>query len=196
MYSKISNLVIAFHGCDASVFKKVIIDGKQLKDSVNNYDWLGHGQYFWENNYDRAFQWAQQQSKKGGSIKEPAVIGAVIDLGYCMNLTDSKYIALLKDTYLQMKNDFEILETEMPVNKNIGNNNDLLLRQLDCAVIEYLHSLNDKNGEACFDSVRGVFIEGKPIYENSGIFEKTHIQICVKNPNCIKGYFRPLKQSK
>jgi hypothetical protein len=35
-----------------------------------------------------------------------------------------------------------------------------------------------------------VFIEGAPIYEGSGFFEKTHIQIAVCNPDCIKGVFR------
>lgn len=39
---------------------------------------------------------------------------------------------------------------------------------------------------------RGVFTEGGPIYPNAGFVEKTHIQICIINPNCIKGYFAPL----
>lgn len=42
-----------------------------------------------------------------------------------------------------------------------------------------------------YDSVRGIFIEGDAIYPDSGILAKTHIQICVRNPNCIKGYFSP-----
>ena len=42
-----------------------------------------------------------------------------------------------------------------------------------------------------YDSVRGIFLEGNAIYPDSGILEKTHIQICVRNPNCIKGYFAP-----
>lgn len=44
------------------------------------------------------------------------------------------------------------------------------------------------------DSIRGAFIEGKRIYPNSGFYEKTHIQICVRNPNCIKGYFAPKRE--
>ena len=51
-------------------------------------------------------------------------------------------------------------------------------------------------GLKSYDSVRGVFVEGSPVYENSGIMNKTHIQICVTNPNCIKGYFRPLEHNK
>ena len=42
-----------------------------------------------------------------------------------------------------------------------------------------------------FDSVRGVFWEGKELYKNAGFREKDHIQICIRNPNCIKGYFLP-----
>jgi hypothetical protein len=33
-------------------------------------------------------------------------------------------------------------------------------------------------------------LEGQPIYETSGFHEKTHIQICVRNPKNIKGVFR------
>ena len=36
-----------------------------------------------------------------------------------------------------------------------------------------------------------IFWEGKPLYPNAGFAEKNHIQICVCNPNCIKGYFLP-----
>jgi hypothetical protein len=38
--------------------------------------------------------------------------------------------------------------------------------------------------------VRGVFLEGKPIYETSGFFERTHIQICVRDLRNIKAVFR------
>lgn len=33
--------------------------------------------------------------------------------------------------------------------------------------------------------------EGHSLYPNAGFAEKDHIQICVCNPNCIKGYFLP-----
>jgi len=40
------------------------------------------------------------------------------------------------------------------------------------------------------DSVKGVFTEGKLLYPDSGFDEKTHTQIVVRNPHCIKGVFR------
>lgn len=45
-----------------------------------------------------------------------------------------------------------------------------------------------------FDSTRGVFTEGGPVFPGAGILEKSHIQICIRNPNCIKGFFLPRKE--
>lgn len=36
----------------------------------------------------------------------------------------------------------------------------------------------------------GVFVEGEPIYPGAGFDAKTHVQICVCDPACIKGVFR------
>ena len=56
LYSRRSNLVIGFHGCDQSVVEKVIAGKTELLASTNDYDWLGSGIYFWENNEERAWQ--------------------------------------------------------------------------------------------------------------------------------------------
>jgi hypothetical protein len=80
----------------------------------------------------------------------------------------------------------------MPQNK--GGDADLTLRELDCAAIQSLHKSIKENKEKEFDSVRGVFWEGKRLYPNAGFREKNHIQICVRNIDCIKGYFLPLKR--
>jgi len=71
--------------------------------------------------------------------------------------------------------------TYLPTNRNLKNaiQEDSLLRELDCAVLETVHKINHKRNLPPFDSVRGVF------------GEKNHIQICIRNPNCIKGFFIP-----
>jgi len=45
-----------------------------------------------------------------------------------------------------------------------------------------------------FDSTRGVFTEGGPAFDGAGIYAKSHIQICIRNLNCIKGFFLPRKE--
>ena len=57
-----------------------------------------------------------------------------------------------------------------------------------------IHEYNENFKKQPFDSVRGVFTEGKRPYPKAGFKEKTHIQICIINPNCIKGYFSPLSK--
>jgi hypothetical protein len=79
----------------------------------------------------------------------------------------------------------------MPRNIGAKGSKELLLRNLDCAVIEAVHTFNKEAERSAYDTVRGMFIEGEPIYESAGIYDKSHIQICVRNQNCIKGYFHP-----
>jgi hypothetical protein len=113
----------------------------------------------------------------------------VIDLGYCLDLFDYQNLLMLKNAYralLKLNACFK-----MPENKTVGSTGDLLLRELDCSVIEILHLLKQKNGQPPFDSVRSVFYEGDELYPNAGFREKDHVQICIRNPNCIKGFFLP-----
>lgn len=192
MYATLPNIVLGFHGCDKSVFDKILYEHEPFRPSENDYDWLGHGMYFWEQNLERAWEWAKSgQTNPKLHIKTPAVIGAVIDLGFCLNLIDSNNIQLLKNQYKIFELEMFIADKPIRRNQNLKDNTDLLLRYLDCAVIEDLHEERSVNGEVPFDSVRGVFFEGKPIYESSGFMEQSHIQICVRNPNCIKGFFAP-----
>lgn len=50
------------------------------------------------------------------------------------------------------------------------------------------------SGITPFDSIRGMFVEGEPAYKGAGIVEKTRNQLCIVNPNCIKGNFLPREQ--
>ena len=67
---------------------------------------------------------------------------------------------------------------------------DYLKRYLDCAVIGYLHLVNELAGDEIFDTVRGLFTEGGQAFPGSGFKKKTHVQIAVRNAACIKGLFR------
>ena len=197
MYSTKTGLVLGFHGCDESIINDILLGKKELKQSDNTYDWLGHGIYFWENSPSRAVEFAEflknNPQRARTPIKSPSVIGAVIDLGYCLDFTDYSNLQLLKGGYELLKTAIDKSGVKL-TNKPIGENKDLLFRELDCAVIETLHSLISADTDLKpFDSVRGVFWEGKEIYPNAGFKEKNHIQICIRNRNCIKGYFLPRK---
>ncbi len=198
MYRSLPSFVLGFHGCDKEVAERVLAGKDNLKHSENDYDWLGHGIYFWENSPQRALQYAKHLKQNPhltkSRIKQEAVIGAVIDLGNCLNLLEAESLQLLKSTYGFLKQYAENEKSPLPVNsKPFGEEKDILIRRLDCAVIEATHTLYDVMEKPRFDSVRGVFWEGKELYPNAGFREKNHIQICVRNLDCIKGYFRPRK---
>jgi len=86
MYSRLPSFILGFHGCDRSLARAVIDGKRSLRLSTNRYDWLGEGVYFWENTPQRALEFAAEfagRKRQGKSaIREPAVIGAVVDWGF------------------------------------------------------------------------------------------------------------------
>jgi hypothetical protein len=193
IYKKLPGLVLGFHGCDKSVGEDLLCGRKtQLNKSNNDYDWLGGGIYFWEANPWRAHEFAASAAGSSsnttkGSITTPFVVGAVIDLGHCCNLLDADALGELKAAHTVLKEAVATVEGQpMPANRG----KDFAARYLDKAVIQTLHALREKANLPAYDTVRGAFIEGDPLYEGAGFHEKNHIQIAVRSPQCIKGYFR------
>jgi len=198
MYPAKPGLLFGFHGCDRAVRDSIVNQQSMLKSSDKDYNWLGTGMYFWENDPERALHFAQElhhRPQKGKDpIDDPAVLGAVIDLGLCLDLLEKKYIELVRQSRGNLEKIYELLGLDLPKNQGVGGSIDLLIRKLDNAVIENLHSLQKKNKQRPFDSVRGFFTEGAILYPTAGFYEKSHIQLCIRNPNCIKGFFIPREE--
>jgi hypothetical protein len=168
-----SNFILGYHGCDRRVGEQ-LLRGAQFKLSDNDYDWLGPGIYFWEANPQRGLEFALEASGRSGSqIKDPFAIGAVIELGLCLDLTTSAGLAWVR---LAHKILLEVTQTAgLPLPSNSG---------------DQLHTILAAQSQPAIDTVKGAFTEGAPLYPGSGFREKTHIQIAVRNPDCIKGVFR------
>src|SRR5579863_6459375 len=90
---KDSRLVFGYHGTRLGRADTIVSLGR-FTPSANDYDWLGHGIYFWEHAPARAWQWARE---KYGS--EGAVIEAKIRLGFCLDLTDVGFTDALRAAY-------------------------------------------------------------------------------------------------
>ncbi|MPY72816.1 MAG: hypothetical protein GEU87_01010 [Alphaproteobacteria bacterium] len=185
MHRLSASFVLGYHGCDATVARR-LLNGHDFKPSSNDYDWLGHGVYFWEANPARGLEFAREtQAMDPRSIRTPTVVGAVIDLGLCLDLTTSAGIQIVRDAYQNLVKITTEAKSSLPRNRE-----DSLRRNLDCAVVNLVHEVRKNAGYPPIDTVRTVFTEGKPIYDGSGFLMKSHIQICVCNPACIKGVFR------
>jgi hypothetical protein len=186
---------IGYHGCDESLVTEVLSGKTKLIKSAKRYDWLGAGVYFWENGFNRAQDGAKARaSEPGHAVKKPAVLGAIINLGRCLDLLDTEATDLLAGLYPMFEKAITAKGAEMPKNASpkVGsvNPNDLVLRFLDCAVINWALDELAKDGEK-FDTVRCVYSEGLPCFDGSKIMAQSHIQLVVRNTEVITGYFKP-----
>lgn len=185
------SFILGFHGCEKSVGDAIIQGTEQhLRWSDKEHDWLGHGVYFWEGDPARAWQWALQREAES-KIAEPCVIGAIIDLKHCLDLFSHDGLLQVKEVHSELEKTMRKAGAAMP--RNVGKTPDKAGRRLDCAVMNYLHEYRRQRREEPYDSVRGAFLEGEPLYKDAGFRSLNHIQICVRSPSCIKGYFRPLQ---
>jgi hypothetical protein len=186
-------LVLAYHGCSLETAQQ-LLGGSLFQPSTQDYDWLGAGIYFWENDILRAYQWANESRL---SFDHPSVVGAVIELGNCLDLTTQSGISAVKVAYdkfiLTSKSDGVPIPANVDSVKNPSG--DKILRRLDCAVMNYLYKIAKIEQESApqsqpFATVRAMFPEGTELYPGAGFRDKTHIQLCVREPEQIMGVFR------
>jgi hypothetical protein len=162
-------LVEGYHGSSVRHLAVIVREGL-FESSKNDYDWLGHGVYFWEDAPCRAWLWARQ---KYGD-RDAAVVQATVRLGRCLDLTDIRYTEAIKRAFDGLREAYARQKKIMPVNRGKA-------RLLDCLVINYV-------AEYVFpecETVRAPFLEGPPIFDGSAILSESHIQIVVRKPTGI-----------
>ena len=162
-----------------------------MEPSDTRFDWLGPGIYFWESDPYRAWAWAEARHEA------PGVVGAIIDFRECLDLLNREDQDLLQAAYESLATITAAAGKKLPQNRNMptGGDTNRRARALDCAVIKHLHSMmrDEETGDAFdwFDTVRGMFTEGDEIYPGAAFYRQSHVQIAVRNPDCIKGLFLP-----
>ena len=135
-----TSFVLGYHGCNAEVGERCLL-GEPLVGSDQEYDWLGPGIYFWESDPLRAWEWAEEKVQRG-KFGKAFVIGAVIDLGNCLDLMSRESLELLKKAHrsLFIASQSDENYPPLPYNRNAGERDkDKLFRFLDCAVIKHFH---------------------------------------------------------
>jgi hypothetical protein len=194
VHSTYQRMVVGYHGCDAAVAAKVLAGTQDLQLSTNAYDWLGEGVYFWEHGPQRAYEWAIEQARVARTkVTNPFVLGARIDLGVCLDLLDTANTRFLGKWYTRLRRLMRQNGIPMPRNRDAtrSRQGDKVLRFRDCAVIDYAVSRLLETERIAYQTVRGVFLEGGPAFPGSEIALKSHIQIAVRERNCIVEFFRP-----
>lgn len=180
--------VIGYHGTKRSIASEIVQLKRTFSFSENIDDWLGSGVYFWEFGPQHAWNWAKRRKEKeiqNGTWDEGddiAVLGSMIRLGHCFDLLDTANIGLLKRHY----EEFGRIQSQIgkPLPKNVRSH-----RALDCEVFEFVYASAKRNGVPV-DSSRAVFVptdKKMRVWKGSWISEASHIQLCVRNPECVLG---------
>jgi hypothetical protein len=132
---------------------KVLNGEISLNPSKNRWDWLGSGIYFWEQNPVRALEYAEEcaegKQRNSGRIEIPFVVGAIIELGNCLNLVEPKSIVALKHAHDRLEVTVKESGDKMPINKGAN-------RMLDCAVVQFVHESQKRESEETFDIFAGL----------------------------------------
>jgi hypothetical protein len=115
--------VIGYHACLKEVADRLLLQDEPFKPSANQWDWLGHGVYFWEFGHQRAYDWATEWPKL--KDEDFAVVGAIIQLGECLDLLDTDHTKRLATFAEQYQRDMGPL----PENRGPRRERDLSAHQ-------------------------------------------------------------------
>ena len=125
----------------------------------------------------RTGPWNGLKSKQKKSGEEPAVIEAWIQLRACLNLLD-----------MERMTDLDYATSNLFANHEVMSrlrNTTYGAHFLDRAVIDsYCERM--AHNEVVFQTVLACFPEGVPLYPTSKIPTKAHVQIAVRDLNCIQ----------
>lgn len=174
-----------------------------LDHSKNPYDWLGPGAYFFEGDVERAYMFANASHNNPAKmytekpIGTPAVVGAVLRVQHWLDMTTQAGINEFSMAYPSLL--AGLAETGSPVPENLRSDEDdtyAILRKLDNAVFTFIHDVRANSSPAlpAFQAVRGAFHQGGEVAPKSGFHRGSHVQIALRDNNCVEGWFLPKGQ--
>ena len=173
--------IYGYHGTTTESAKRIIKQG--FAQSRQGYDWLGDGIYFWQDAPERAWEWAKNLSKRRG--EKPAVVGVKIRFNIGQQEGNTQYVDLLDipwekrigSTFRRLKRDFELQGLALPKQTTGAH-------RLDYQVVNSLVEDLDREGIKVL-AMRAAFQEGIPIFEESALHNRSHVQIAVRDEGII-----------
>jgi hypothetical protein len=162
--------VSGYHGTNARAAALILQQGFTI--SRNDYDWLGDGIYFFQDSPARAWEWARQRHGR-----EAAVVASRLRLRDCMDLLDPNWTTVLADSYDSFL--AQLKEAGLPLPRQTAG-----AHRLDRAVINYAVGILAEQ-DIVVRAVRAAFAEGAPVFPDSALFTRAHVQIAVRDTSLI-----------
>jgi hypothetical protein len=174
--------LVGYHGTNLRAAKAILANG--FIPSQNPYDWLGIGVYFWQDAPYRAFDWAGIHTRRHHEYDEPAVIRSIIQLKReeCMDLLDWQttggWAGILSKTHQYLRKHQDLPQ------QRLGRR--AKLHPLDKVVVDYaIDNILAANGLQ-IKAVRAGFEEGKKIFVRSALYDRTHVQVAIRDTSIIQ----------
>jgi hypothetical protein len=186
-------VIIGYHGTTRERAEQLILDPSKYVLSTNPGDWLGRGIYFWQDAPQRAIVWAK---RNGLSDTDIAVVRAEINLEQCLDLFDLQTFRDLRSVYprfseYERRGNYSWSQEELTVQNGVaffGKTRSAqrkdIVNNRDRALIDWYVEFRRTEGLET-KSVRGVFLYGRAIYEQSFLFDWSHSQVAVIDPSVI-----------
>jgi len=188
--------VVGYHGTGLTAALRIVNRVEGFRWSRRDFDWLGHGTYFWEYAPEQALSFARIRQRQFLKKKNPtaedarraneplAVVASMIRLGFCFDLLEPENVQCLQDTFADYREAMQSAAMALPTNTR-------KYRRLDCAVFEYVYKvIGESEHEASIDTTRGVYVPAggeRRVWEGSWVSRDAHIQLCVRNSASILG---------
>lgn len=204
--------VYGYHGTSEKRAAHILTPSSQnlfnFNPSANDYDWLGHGIYFFQDYSIHVVEHAEAAARQDACA--PAVLQFEIDLTDCLDLGDYRKQNLVLNAFKLCDDMARASGVPLPRQQSLvrelaegipGRKQDLPGQggphRLDCYILNHARLIAQKKDKH-IKSARGIFVEGKPIYENSHFHSRAHVQIAVFDQSVIRRFVRriPIGESK
>ena len=171
-------VVTGYHGTSRTAAKRILAEG--FVPSINDWDWLGHGTYFWQDAPVRAYRWAQE--RLSGTQEVAVVVAAQIRLDGFFDLLDQRGMKTLQGFAAKFQDRSTQLSNTRGANR------------LDCAVFNFATSVLSWRGVNIM-GYRAACVEGNTLTPGSPIYDMSHVQLVVINHQAIlKSWMVPIDE--
>ncbi len=188
--------VVGYHGTGLTAALRIVNRVEGFRWSRRDFDWLGHGIYFWEYAPEQALSFARIRQRQSLRKKNPtaedarkaneplAVVASMIRLGFCFDLLEPDNVQYLEESFAAYRAAMQLAAVPLPKNTR-------KYRRLDCSVFEYVYKvIGESEHNAPIDTTRGVYVPAggdRRVWEGSWISRDAHIQLCVRNSTSLLG---------
>lgn len=130
-------MVTGYHGTSLEAAERIV--ASDFLASINDWEWLGHGVYFWQDGPMRAREWAKTWLRRRHNYHGAvAVIAADIQLRDFIDLLDQEHMLLLGDIAASFDSRMLTIGTSYT--------NKPPLNRHDCALFNFTTNLLDSRG--------------------------------------------------